>query len=151
MQYLIPQCLAYPRVEEICLQTDVSRPQNKTNYWKPNTLKTKNTLWFILIQFLKTCLSVKTSFCLNQMPVFFTFLNTRIWWGAYNQAVASRTTRPICMPLVVATTDLMFRKIFELLCFDKLHVEMVWCGSEGSYDDFCLWDTWLSTFRSHYC
>ena len=30
--------------------------------------------------------------------------------------------------LVVTTTDLMFRKIFELLWFDKLHVEMdlVW-------------------------
>jgi len=32
MQYLIPQCIAYPRVEEICLQTDVSSPQNKTSY-----------------------------------------------------------------------------------------------------------------------
>jgi len=32
------------------------------------------------------------------------------------------------MPLVVTTTDLMFRKIFELLWFDKLHVEtdLVW-------------------------
>jgi len=85
------------------------------------------------------------------VPVFFTFINTRIWWGAYNQAVSPRITRPICMHLVVTTTDLMFRKIFELLCFGKLHVEMVWCGSEGSYDDFCLWDTWLSRFRSHYC
>jgi len=47
------------------------------------------------------------------MPVFFTFLNTRIWWGAYNQAVARGITRPICMPMVVTTTNLMFRKIFE--------------------------------------
>jgi len=32
------------------------------------------------------------------------------------------------MPLVVMTTDLMFRNIFELLWIDKLHVEMdlVW-------------------------
>jgi len=32
------------------------------------------------------------------------------------------------MPLVVTTTDLMFKKISELLWFDKLHVEMdlVW-------------------------
>jgi len=32
------------------------------------------------------------------------------------------------MPLVVTNTDLMFRKIFELLWFDKIHVEMdlVW-------------------------
>jgi len=32
------------------------------------------------------------------------------------------------MLLVVTTTDLMFRKIFELLWFDQLHVEMdlVW-------------------------
>jgi len=37
-------------------------------------------------------------------------------------------TRPYCMPLVVTTTDLMFRKNVELLWFDKLHVEMdfVW-------------------------
>jgi len=47
-----------------------------------------------------------------------------MWWGAYNQAVAPGITRPICMPLVVTTTDLMFRKIFELSWFDKLHVEM---------------------------
>jgi len=49
------------------------------------------------------------------MPVFFTFLNTRIWWGACNQAVATGITRSICMHLVVTTTDLMFRKIVELL------------------------------------
>jgi len=85
------------------------------------------------------------------MPVYFTFLNTRISWGAYNQAVAPRITRPICMSQVVTTTDLMFRKIFELLCFDKLHAEMVWCDTEWSCDDFCLWDTWLSRFRSHCC
>jgi len=40
------------------------------------------------------------------MPVFFTFLNTRIWWGACNQAAAPGITRPICMTLVVTTTDL---------------------------------------------
>jgi len=39
----------------------------------------------------------------------FTFLNTRIWWGAYNRAVALRITGPICMLLVVTTTDRMFR------------------------------------------
>jgi len=64
------------------------------------------------------------------MPLFFTFLNIRIWWGAYNQAVAPSITRPICMPLVVMATDLIYRKIFELLYFEKLHVEMAWCGSE---------------------
>jgi len=44
--------------------------------------------------------------------------------GACNQVIALEITRPICMTLVVTTTDLMFRKIFELLWFDKLHVEM---------------------------
>jgi len=58
------------------------------------------------------------------MSVFFTFLNTRIWWGACNQAVAPGITRSICMPLVVTTTDLMFRKIVELWWFEKIHVEM---------------------------
>jgi len=42
------------------------------------------------------------------MPVFFKFLNTRIWWGACNQAVAPGITRPICMAMVVTTTDLDF-------------------------------------------
>jgi len=47
--------------------------------------------------------------------------------GASNQAVSPGITRPICMLLVV-TTDPMFRKIFEHLWFDKIHVEMdlVW-------------------------
>jgi len=36
---------------------------------------------FILIQFFKTCLFVKTRFYLFQMPVFLTFLDTKIWWG----------------------------------------------------------------------
>jgi len=90
--------------------------------------KQKILFEFILIQFFKIFLLVKTSFCLFQMPAFFTFLNTRIWWGAYNQAVASGITRPICMPLVVMTTDRMPRYIFELLWFEKFPVEMdlVW-------------------------
>jgi len=48
--------------------------------------------------------------------------------GGINQAVAPGITRPICMPLVVTTTDMMFRKIFEFLWCDKIHVEMdlVW-------------------------
>jgi len=66
------------------------------------------------------------------MHVFFIFLNTTIWWQACNEAVAPGIPRPICMPLVVTTTNLMFRKIFELLWFDKLHIEMdlVWFWSK---------------------
>jgi len=37
------------------------------------------------------------------------------------QAVAPGITKPICIPLVITTT---LSKIFELLWFDKLHVEM---------------------------
>jgi len=81
---------------------------------------------FTLIQFFKTCLFVITSFYLFQRHVFFTFLNTSIWWGTCNQAVALRITWHICMPLeIVTTTYLMFIKVFELLWFDKLHIEMV--------------------------
>jgi len=32
------------------------------------------------------------------MPVFFTFLNTRIWWGECNQAVAPGITRLSATP-----------------------------------------------------
>jgi len=67
---------------------------------------------------------VKTSFYLFQMFVFFTFLNTRIWWGTCNEAVVLWITTPIRMPLVVMTTDLMFKKNFEILWFDKFHAEM---------------------------
>jgi len=37
-------------------------------------------------------------------------------------------TKPICMPMVVTATDLMFREFFELLWLDKFHIEMdlVW-------------------------
>jgi len=35
--------------------------------------------------------------------------------GACNQAVAPGITRRICMPLVVTTTDLMFRKIWAFM------------------------------------
>jgi len=69
-------------------------------------------------------LFVKTSFYLISNGSVFTFPNTRIWWWACNQVVAPGITRPICMPLVVTTTDRMFRKFFELLRFDKLHFEM---------------------------
>jgi len=72
------------------------------------------------------------------MPVFFTFLNTRIRGGHTIKQLPEnhQTYLQICMPLVVTTTDLMFKKIFELSWFDKLHVEMVWCSCEGSYDIF---------------
>jgi len=40
------------------------------------------------------------------MPVFFTFLHTRTWWGACHQAAAPWITRRICMALVTTTTDL---------------------------------------------
>jgi len=87
--------------------------------------KQKLLFEFILIQSFRTSLFVKTGFYLFRMPVFFTFLNIRI---SCNQAVAPGITRPICMSMVVTTTDLMFRKIFELLWLDKFHVEMnlVW-------------------------
>ena len=78
------------------------------------------------------------------MPVFFTFLNTRIWWGAYNQAVARGITRPICMPMVVTTTNLMFRKIFEFYGLTNFMLKWIWCGSEGSYGDFYQWDIYIN-------
>ena len=85
----------------------------------------KCTIWIHFNSiFQNLFISQNNSFYLFQMPWFFTFLNTRIWWGAYNQAVAPGITRPIWIPLVVTTTDLMFRKIFKFLWFDKLHVEV---------------------------
>jgi len=33
--------------------------------------------------------------------------------------------------------DLMFRKIFGLTNF---MLKWIWCGFEGSYEDFCLWE-----------
>jgi len=41
---------------------------------------------------------------------------------------------------VVITMDLMFKKISDLWWVDKLHVEM-YCGSDGSCDNYDSWDT----------
>jgi len=102
--------------------------------------KQKILFEFILIQFFKTRLLVKTCFYLFQMPVFLICLNTTIWWETCNQAVAPRITRLTCMPLVVMTTDLMFRKILSFYGLTNFMLKWIWCGSEGSYDDFCMWD-----------
>jgi len=56
--------------------------------------------------------------------------------GKCNQAVAPGITRPICMPLVVATTYLIFWKIFELLSLTNFTLKSIWCASEISYGEF---------------
>jgi len=74
------------------------------------------------------------------MPVF--SLSSILEFGAgiqSSKAVAPGITTPICMSVVVTNTDPMFRKIFELLWFEKFHVEMDLVCSEGSYDDFYLY------------
>jgi len=52
-----------------------------------------------------------------------------------HQTVVPGISRPIYMPLVVTATDLIFRKNFELLWFDKLHVEIIGVlrGARGSF------------------
>jgi len=49
---------------------------------------------------------VNTSFCVFQMPVFHTFLNTRIWEGAYNQALALGITRALYAPVPVIVVSI---------------------------------------------
>jgi len=81
----------------------IKRIIKNLTHWKQKIL-----FEFILIQFFKTCLFVKTSSYSFQMYVFFTFLNTRIRWEACNQAAAPAITRPISMTLVVTTADLQY-------------------------------------------
>jgi len=43
---------------------------------------------------------VNTSVYVLQLPVFLAFFNNRVWWGAYNQAVAPGITRPLHAPVL---------------------------------------------------
>jgi len=124
MQYLILQCIAYHEWKKFACK-QMSQVHRINQIIKNQHIKNKKySFEFILIQFFKTWLFVKTCFYLFQTPVFFIFLNTIILWEACNQPVAPGITRPSCMLLVVKTTDLIVWKIFELLWFDKLHVEI---------------------------
>jgi len=72
------------------------------------------------------------------MPVFFTFLNTTFWWGACNQAAAPGITNLSAWPWYRSGSfgkDLSFHGLTNFM------LKWVWCGSEGDYDDFCLWDS----------
>jgi len=51
------------------------------------------------------------------MPIFLTFLNTRIWYRAYNQAVAPGITRPLHAPAVCEHFVLSCTTIF--CCFSE--------------------------------
>jgi len=74
------------------------------------------------------------------MPMFFTFINTRIWWGGYNLAVAPGITRPICVPLVLLLQIWCLGKFLSFHVLTNVMIKWIWCGYEGSYDDFCLCD-----------
>jgi len=62
------------------------------------------------------------------MPVFFTFLNTRIWWGNAIKQLPRESPDLSAWPWLLRLQIWMFTKIFELSWFDKLHVKMdlVW-------------------------
>ena len=103
---------------------------------------------FILIQFFKTCLFVKTSFYLLQtplffifqMPVFFTFLNTKIGGGlAMKQLPRESSDLPAC-PWLLRLQICCLGKFLSFYGLKNFTLTWIRCGSEESYDDLCLWD-----------
>jgi len=91
------------------------------------------------------------SFRSFQMPVFFTFLNTRNWWGAYNQAVARESPDLSACPWLLRLQVWCIEEFLSCYDLTNLMLKWIWCGSAGSCDDFFLRDTRLSRFRSHNC
>jgi len=81
---------------------------------------------FILIRFFKTYLFVKPVFTYSKWLYFWHSSILEFGGGHGIKQLPRESPHP--WPLVVTTTDLMFRKIFEPLWLDKLHVEMdlVW-------------------------
>jgi len=75
------------------------------------------------------------------MPVFFTFLNTRIFNGGDMQSSScpgnhpSHLHAPGCYDY---RSDV--QKNLSFYGLTNFMLKWIWCGSEGSYDDFCLWD-----------
>jgi len=94
---------------------------------------------FILTQIFKTYLFVKTNFYLFQMLVFFTFLNTRIGWGAYNQVVARESPDLSVRPWLLRLQIWCLRKFLSFYGLTKFMLKWIGCGFEEPYDDFCLW------------
>jgi len=73
------------------------------------------------------------------MPVFFTFLNTKIWWGqAIKQFPRESPDPSACSWLLLQIRCL--GKFLSIYGLTKFMLKWIWCGSEGGCDDFCLWD-----------
>jgi len=95
---------------------------------------------FILIQFFKTGLFVKTSFYSFQMAVLFTFLNTRISWRHTIKQLLRESPDLSAYPWLLQLQIWCLRKFLNFYGLSNFMLKWIWCGSEGRYDDFCLWD-----------
>jgi len=95
---------------------------------KTDTLKTRKfVLNYFYLNF-STLFLVNTDFYVFKRLYFLHSSILEFGRWSYNQQVVSGTTR-LCTPRVITTTDLMFKKIFGLWCFNKRHAEMnlMWC------------------------
>jgi len=90
--------------------------------------KQKLLFEFILIQFFKTCLLVKTNFYLFQMSVFFTFLSTKIWWGGIQSSISA-------CPWLLRLQICCLGKCLSVYGLTNFMLKLIWCGSEVNYDD----------------
>jgi len=71
----------------------------------------------------------------------FTFLK-RIWWGGTVQQLTPESPADLPAPCPWLLRDQIGR-LGKFLSFHDLTnfmLKWIWCGYEGSYDDFCLWD-----------
>jgi len=67
------------------------------------------------------------------MPVFFTFLNTRIWWGHAIKQLPQEPPDLICMTLIVMTTDLMIGKCLSFYGLTNFMLKWIWRDSEEKH------------------
>jgi len=73
------------------------------------------------------------------MPIFFTFLNTRIWWGTCNQTVARESPDLSACPWLLQLQIWCLGKFWSFYGLTNFMLKWIWCGAEGNCDDFCLW------------
>jgi len=73
------------------------------------------------------------------MPVIFTFLNTRIWWGHRIKKLPRVSPDLSACPWLLRLQIWCLGKFLSFYGLTNFILKWIWCGSEESHDDF-LWD-----------
>ena len=106
----------------------------------PKPIKQKWTELFeiFLIKYLETCFLSTLVFAYFKC-LYFSHSSIRDFSrGCIYSSMLFRASPDFCTPLVVATTDLMFKKFLSFDGLTNVMLNWIWCGSEGSHDDCYL-------------